>query len=168
MGGKAILILVLGFTIIFLVMGYFWGGLATRSVDNHVSYYDLTEAHNLAVSGANLALQQIYSDSTWVAGYSGLSMSNGVINVDIQDIAGDMRKVTSTGTYPAVNGIDQKVVVKLKNFSWAKFAYYNGQNMNSKDFVTGDTLWALSILRITLMLMAIRSSMEKFPQQKNF
>ncbi len=26
MSGKALLILVLGFTIIFMVMGYFWGG----------------------------------------------------------------------------------------------------------------------------------------------
>ena len=27
MSGKAVLIIVIGFTMIFLVMGYFWGGL---------------------------------------------------------------------------------------------------------------------------------------------
>ncbi len=40
-------------------MGYFWGGLATKSVDNHVSYYKTTIAHNIAVSGANIGLQKV-------------------------------------------------------------------------------------------------------------
>ena len=67
MSGKALLILVVGFTIIFLVMGYFWGGLATQSTDNHVSYYKTTIAHNIAVSGANIGLQKVIADSEWVS-----------------------------------------------------------------------------------------------------
>ncbi len=63
MSGKALLILVIGFTVIFLVMGYFWGGIATRSTDNHVSYYKTTVAHNIAVSGANIGLQKVIADS---------------------------------------------------------------------------------------------------------
>jgi len=48
-------------------MGYFWGSLATRSVDNHVSYYKSTVAHNIAVSGANIALQEVIADSEWIS-----------------------------------------------------------------------------------------------------
>ncbi len=60
MVGKASLILIIGFTLIFVVMGYFWGGIATRSVDNDVSYYKTTIAHNIAVSGANIGLQKCF------------------------------------------------------------------------------------------------------------
>ncbi len=63
MPGKGSLILIIGFTLIFMVMGYFWGGIATRSVDNHVSYYKNTVAHNIAVTGANLALHEVLKDS---------------------------------------------------------------------------------------------------------
>ena len=64
MGGKAILFVVVGFGIIFALMGLKFGSVSTSSVQNFVQYYSSTKAHNIAVSGANLAANAIFLDST--------------------------------------------------------------------------------------------------------
>lgn len=95
MGGKAAILLVLGFSLIFLVVGQNFGNLSTRAVENEVKYYKETVAHNLAISGASMAANQIFVDKYWEAGYSNLSFSGGVINVIVSNnITGLTGKVT--------------------------------------------------------------------------
>ena len=54
--GKASLLLIMGFSAIFLVFGYNFNSMSNRTVENFSDYYKETIAHNLASSGANLAL----------------------------------------------------------------------------------------------------------------
>lgn len=142
MAGKGLLILVLGFTIIFVVVGFFWNGLSTRSMDNHVSYYKNTIAHNIAVSGANIALRNINQDPTWTAGISNVSFENGKMNVTVTAPDTAHKTVTSTGTFMGVNKV---VVIKLMKSSYAKYAWFTSSvstgSTNKRTWITGDTIW---------------------------
>ena len=144
MSGKATFILILGFTLIFLVMGYFWGSLATRSVDNHVSYYQTTVAHNIAVSGANIALQEVIADSEWVSNINDRPFENGYMNVDLTSLGPPIRTLTSTGTFA---GVDQTVKVKLlrDQTSLAKYAWFipsvSTGSVTQRPWITGDSVW---------------------------
>lgn len=141
MAGKGLLILVIGFTIIFLVVGFFWGGLSSRSMDNHVSYYKNTIAHNIAVSGANISLRNVMENISWNAGLSNLDFENGKINVTVA--GNDTHKtITSTGTFMGVNKIVQ---VKLLRGTYAKYAWFTASvstgSKNKRTWITGDTVW---------------------------
>ena len=83
MGGKAALLLVLSFSIVFLILGYRFGWLSTESVKNLSSYYIETKAHNIAVSGANLAANAIFVDHSWNVGYDDLEYNGAEIDVDV-------------------------------------------------------------------------------------
>lgn len=144
MSGKALLILVIGFTMIFLVMGYFWGNLASRSVDNHVSYYKTTIAHNIAVSGANIALQEVIADSNWVSNIVDRPFENGLMNVSLTGLGPATRTMISKGSFMGVN---QYVKVKLMRdqTSLAKYAWFIPGNSTgsvpNRPWITGDSIW---------------------------
>ncbi len=93
MGGKAAMLLVLGFSLIFLVMGQNFNSLSTRSVDNYTDYYTKTTSHNLAVAGANLAANKVFKDKSWDLGFSGLNFQDGIINVYVTNPTGSHTKV---------------------------------------------------------------------------
>jgi hypothetical protein len=137
MSGKAALFLVLGFGLIFAYFIHNVNSYSTDSVENMVDYYNETYSHNLAVSGANMALNRIFINDTWDTGYDHLDFSGGDIHVVVSDTIGENVYIFSYGTY---NGTSSLVRVKLKPSSYAKFAWFIG-NMSSKVFVTGDTVW---------------------------
>ncbi len=144
MSGKALLIIVVGFTAIFLVMGYFWGEIATSSTDNHVSYYKATIAHNIAVSGANIGLQKVIADSEWVSDINDRPFENGKMNVDITELGPPQRVLTSKGSFW---GVEQIVKVKLirDQTSLAKYAWFipsvSTGSVNQRPWITGDSVW---------------------------
>lgn len=85
MGGKASILLVLGFSLIFLVVGHNFNTISVRSVGNSTNYYLNTKAYNIAVSGANMAANQIFMDKTWETGYTDLAFDGGTLNVYISN-----------------------------------------------------------------------------------
>lgn len=143
MSGKALLILVLGFTVIFLVVGYFWGDLATRSTDNHVSYFKSTVAHNIAVSGANIGLENVIADSNWTSDITNRPFENGYMNVTLTALGPVIRTLTSTGTFMGVNQI-VKVKLMRDQASLAKYAWFIpsvSTGSGNRPWITGDTVW---------------------------
>ncbi len=94
MGGKAAMLLVLGFSLIFLVFGSNFNNLSTRSVDNFSDYYTHNIAYNIAVAGANLAANKVFKDKTWDTGYDKLPFQGGHINVYVTNPTGGGGKVT--------------------------------------------------------------------------
>ncbi len=95
MGGKAAILVVLGFSMIFLVVGHNFSNLSTRAVDNMSSYFVKTQAYNIANAGANMAANQIFMDRTWDDGYSNLNFGGGILNVYVtNNAAGTSGKVT--------------------------------------------------------------------------
>ncbi|MBI3123400.1 MAG: hypothetical protein HYZ10_03260 [Ignavibacteriales bacterium] len=88
MGGKAAILLVLGFSMIFLVVGQNFLGITNRAVDNVGKYYNDTQANNIAIAGANMAANAIFMDKTWEAGYDNLSFAGGTIDVYVSNPQG--------------------------------------------------------------------------------
>ena len=137
MGGKGAILLVLSFSVLFLVFGQRFNWLTNDALDNLVDYYTETKAHNIAVSGANLAASAVFFDGGWSDGYSDLQFNGGKIDVIVTDI-GDERLLTCLGTY---EGITKEVKIRFKPSSFAKFAYYMNLFGGSDKFYSGDTIW---------------------------
>lgn len=140
MVGKASLLLVMGFSLIFLVFGHRFNTMSNGAVDNFTNYYTDDIAHNLASSGANLAANAVFLNNNWVSGYSNLHMNGGIINVSVQiiDATLNIRKIVSTGTY---NGADRTVEVLLSPTKFSKFAYYSENEGNNIRWTNRDTVF---------------------------
>ncbi|MBU0474511.1 MAG: hypothetical protein KKF62_10135 [Bacteroidetes bacterium] len=137
MGGKGAILLVLSFSVLFLVLGSKFNWLATNSVDNLTVYYSETRAHNIAVSAANLAANAIFFDGSWDEGFDDIDFNEGKISVVVTDV-GDEKLLTCTGTY---NDVSKEVKIRFKPSNFAKFAYYMNLFGGADKFVTGDTIW---------------------------
>ena len=75
MGGRAALILVLGFGTVFSIIAYRTQQLETRAVDNMATYVEVTNSHNVALTGIQVGLGRLaheqarssYSAGSWLA-----------------------------------------------------------------------------------------------------
>jgi len=85
MGGKAAILLVLGFSTIFLVVGNNFNNLANNAVNNYDDYYIESTAHNIATSGANMAASLLFFDKTWEAGFEDLEFAGGELTVIVSN-----------------------------------------------------------------------------------
>ena len=112
MSGKATFIVIIGFTLLFMVAIRNFGNISTDAVGNMVGYYSEMIAHNIAVSGANLAANQIFVDPTWDDGIDNQTFSGGTldVSVDIIDAYKNIRRITATGVY---HGMTSTVQVTL-------------------------------------------------------
>ena len=128
MGGKAALLLVLGFSTLFLVFEHKFTGLSTRAVDNMVNYYEETLAQNIAASGANIAANQLFLDPTWDAdGFQNIAFSNGTLDlsVTVLDAQRNIIQVTSMGTVDVGDtNITKNVIIILQPASFSMYAYF--------------------------------------------
>jgi hypothetical protein len=138
--GRLAFILVLGFSALFLVMGHNANSVASRSVQNMADYHARTVAYNIAVSCANLAANEIFTDNDWDAGYSNVDFEGGTFdaNVVVLDALLNIRKLTTTGTY---RGISKTVEVIFKPSSFSKFAYLSTNDPVNLYWSYKDTIW---------------------------
>lgn len=136
MGGKASLLMILGFSMIFLVVARNFGSVSTSAVTNYAYYFERSEAHNIAISAANMAANEIFLDNTWMTGFNNITIGSGTANVSVASI-NDQKVITSVGNF---RNETHTIVLKLSPSSFAKFAWYAG-NMSSKVFISGDTVW---------------------------
>ena len=140
MSGKATLLLIMGFCLIFMVISKNFGDVSNRSTDNFVNYYNETLAHDIAVSGANIAANKVFLDPTWDDGFSDMHFQNGTINISVQvlDVYKNIRQITSEGTYHG-NTTTVKVILSPSKFS--KFAYYSVSEGGTIWWNGTDTVW---------------------------
>ncbi len=140
MAGKGVLFLLLGFSIVFLVKGTNYGNISNRAVDNMSDYYKATVAHNIAVSGANMAANQLFFDPTWKTGFTNKSYSGGKIDVEVRtmDAYRNIKMVSARGTY---EGYSKTVEVILKPSKFSKFAYYSRVEPSNIWWISKDTVW---------------------------
>jgi hypothetical protein len=141
MNGKATLLVVAGFSLIFLIVGKNLGSISSRAVDNSVEYYNQTVAHELAVSSANLAANQIFFDNDWDKGFKNLDFKNGKMNATVQtvDVAKNIIKIVATGEY---QGTINTVEVTLSPSRFSKFAYYSEDEGDEPIYwMSKDTVW---------------------------
>ena len=79
MGGKASILLVLGFSLIFLIIGHNFGNVSTRATDNFVDYYDSTMAYNIAISGTNILANKFFVDPAMADNSGSMDFQGGEI-----------------------------------------------------------------------------------------
>ena len=89
--GKLALYLVLGFSILYMIIGSNSSKMTTRTVENMADYHAKTSAHNIAVSATNLACNELFLNGAWDDGYSDVDFLNGDFDVSIQ-VLGSMEK----------------------------------------------------------------------------
>jgi len=140
MSGKASLLVVAGFSMLFLIISQNFGSVSNRAVDNLVDYHTETIAHNIAVSGANLVANKVYFDNTWDEGYSDIPFQGGMLDVTMEviDPYQDLSEITSTGTY---NGYTSTVKVKMAPSRFSKFAYFSIYEGGNIWWTGSDTVW---------------------------
>lgn len=138
--GKLSLFLVLGFSILYMILGGNSNRLSTQTVENMADYNAKTIAHNIAVSGTNLACNELFLNSSWSAGYSNIDFEKGSFSVNIQviDPWRNIKKLTTTGSYA---GITKTIEVIFQPSKFSKFAYYSMNEGGTIWFTGKDTIW---------------------------
>ena len=107
--GKALLILVIGFSTLFSTSILNMSRHTLESVKTFSHHYEYANARNAATSGVYMSLSKLYqaimNDSLWTTGFTNLTLNDTELNVDIQDDTEDFNlssmelRIVSTGTY---------------------------------------------------------------------
>jgi len=124
MSGKSILLVVIGFSLTLLAVGQKFGSVSNLAVDNYVKYHSETVAHNIAVSGVNIAANAIYMSPTWDDGYDNIPYQGGYLNITV-DVVNEVlgfREITARGIYFRDTS-EIKLRIAPSNFS--EYAYYS-------------------------------------------
>jgi hypothetical protein len=147
MGGKAGLVMVMGFS---FILGYISMNLsksATSSVENMSFYNEVTSSHSLATTGVNVGLARFYQDTTWrgplTQDCAGTPMLGSFV-VDVTPAGGGLR-LRSVSTFPisAYERLHDTIEVYFDRHRKNSFAMYAWMtNFEGNVFwVTGDTVW---------------------------
>ena len=138
--GKLSLFLVLGFSILYIILGSNSSKLSTQTVENMADYNAKTVAHNLAVSGTNLACNQMFLNGAWDDGYNSIDFENGSFSASIQviDAWKNIRKLTTVGSY---GGVNKTIEVIFQPSKFSKFAYYSMNEGGTIWWTGSDTVW---------------------------
>lgn len=111
--GKALLIIVLGFSTLFATSTLNMSRQTLESVSTYSNHYENLTARNAATSGVYMSLSRLYraimNNTTWTTGFSNLTLNNTTLNVDIQDhsenpnLSNMELQIISTGTYGSIS-----------------------------------------------------------------
>jgi len=148
MGGKASIILVLGFGAILGYLSLNMNRIANTSVSNMAMYSDMTAAHQLASIGTNVGLAKFYADTGW-AGSVTQTINDGVLagrfTCTRSDISTNKARLRTVSTYRATafTTLHDTIDVyfdKTKYNSFAMYAWLTKFEGNVF-WITGDTVW---------------------------
>jgi hypothetical protein len=115
MVGRASLIVILGFSVIFGMASLYWNRESDSATNNMVDYYSASAAHNIAVGAANYAVSLIFqntADTSAIDGMSGQFPGGGTYDITDQMLAGPYGTrdpyITTTGAFTGGDGVGQK------------------------------------------------------------
>jgi hypothetical protein len=126
MGGKALLIVVACFSMLAMLLGLNNSTISGSAGGTFVDLYASEMAHQLALSGANIACNRFFVSPAWTpssAGVSNASYSNGTVDVTtevVNKVKGQV-KVVSTGRF---FGTTRTITVVMQATSFGKFALF--------------------------------------------
>jgi hypothetical protein len=140
MGGKASLLLVLGFSLIFMVAGRNFNNMATNTTINVSNYYIDAKTHTLASSGVNIVINKLFLDATVSDQTFNYSLDGGTIAVTLSTINAyqNIRQLLSVGTF---SGASSTIRIVLKPSLFSKFAYFSNDEGSNITWANNDTVW---------------------------
>jgi hypothetical protein len=159
--GKASVLLVLGYSALLLMSGLLMSDMSVQAYDNAMTYYDQETARNIAISGANMAANQLFqyppmiNGNPWFNGYTTPVSFNGgsfVVTIDsttsLDPISGERRMtLTSVATY---RDSTATVIAILRPSNFAKFAMYAGAAGSAVYWATYDSIFGPTHVEGTL------------------
>jgi len=140
MGGKAALLLVLGFSVIFMIAGRNFNNMSTSAVDNFVGYYSDAKAHNLAASGVNLVTNQVFLNGAMADQTFNYNFDDGTITVTLStlDVYKNIKQILSVGTF---SNVSSTIRIILKPSVFSKYAYFSNTESANIWWTSTDTVW---------------------------
>jgi len=176
MGGKAILILVMGFAMILGYVALNLNTMATQTIGNMSDYNNATSSHNLANAGANAGLAKFYQDTSWrgplTQSFSSPSPFRGSFTAKIHELTGNRLMLRSVSTYPVsyfrnINDTIEVYFDRTRYQSFSLFAWMTNVE-NSVNWITGDTVWGKVHSNSTLVVNGRPVFYEKVTTTKSF
>jgi cytoskeletal protein CcmA (bactofilin family) len=148
MGGKAALIVVIGFAFILGMLTLDMSRFSHRAIGNMAKYNSMTMSHNLALAGANARMAQLYQDTSDLGCMSQTLSAGGLqgtVNVTIASAGMNRLRLRSVSSIPVTmfSSVHDTVEVyfntQRKN-SFTLFAWMT--NFEGNVFwISGDTVW---------------------------
>ncbi len=148
MVGKASLIVILGFSMIFGIASRYWNRTSTQAIENFVNYYDSTSAHVLAISAINILADSLFwnqggGDMTHLD-IGPLSFQGGTVRMTTKPdtIDGEFDVLaTAVSQYAGFRGhtIYDTVQILMKPGRFNEWAYFTDKD-SAIYWTTGETL----------------------------
>jgi len=148
MGGRAVLLVVMGFSLAFLVIGNNFNRMSLSAMDNMTYYASRQVSHSICVTGANIACNKFYLNPTWTGAYTNVSCQGGtysttVKNIDTVKLIKSITTIsTYTGYYTGYSNIvyHDTITVFFQPSRFSRYAYYSVSEGGTIYWVTGDTV----------------------------
>ncbi len=150
MGGKAALILVLGFSFTLGYISLNLNRLANRSSQNMATYNEVTMSHNLASAGANVGLAYLYQNPNKRGVLANQAFTTGTFKggqfaVRIDSMTPSYIRMLSVSKFLTSNleYLSDTVEVRFDTKKEQSFSLYGWMTNVEGNvyFITGDTLW---------------------------
>jgi hypothetical protein len=146
MGGKAAIILVIGFGILLGRIAFNMNDLETKAVDNVSYYLQNTIAHNLALAGANVGLSKVYQESSlrgvvsdppqFTAG----PFAGGKYTATMTDIGGSRLLLRTVSTYQGLKDTVDVTFAAPTTNPFTIYAWFTNIEGNIW-WISQDTVW---------------------------
>ena len=110
MSGRAILLLVMGVSLIASISFLNLNETNNDAADNMIQYYNRQSANNIAQTGIHMALREVTDSTDWRQGYTNLDLFDGTLTVSLQDTvldSTDVVMITSTAIVDAGTDYEQ-------------------------------------------------------------
>ena len=175
MGGRASIILVMGFGLVLGFISMNLNRFATKAVGNMTSYHEATVSHNLALAGVNTALSKIYEDTTWTGpltqSFNSPSIT-GAFTARVYDLGGFRKMLRCISYYPASSGgaLQDTIEVYLNTRRKATFSLYAWFTNNEGNVFwrNKDTIWGRAHSNGRIHISGSPTFMEKVTVSKAF
>jgi hypothetical protein len=151
--GKASLLFVVGYGLLFLISGVGTSDLSVQAYDNALDYYESSQLHNIAIGGANMTANYLFryppglNGNPWWGGYTtAVTFAGGsfVSHVDsttsVDPFSGEARlTVRTTATYADSS---YTIIAVLGQSKFSKFAVWAGPPASGGAYwETGDSVF---------------------------
>jgi len=128
--------MVMGFNVIFMVMGFNLSTITTMAYDKYTKYYEMEQAVYCVGSGINIAVGAFYKDTGWIPSTSDYTFMGGsTFHIDKTWPGPDSITLMARGYYAT---LAETSIVGLKRGKFSEYAIYS-VNENGIYWITGDT-----------------------------
>jgi hypothetical protein len=142
MVGRASLIVIIGFALIFGIAGQYWNRESTNAMENYIQYYGQSNVYNIASAGANIGCDSLFNDVNLASLSLSGQFAGGDYTVTTAPVAGHssellLQSVSSYSDYSGSYGDTVQVLLTKRQYSQWEF-FSNSEN--GVYWKTGDTV----------------------------